>query len=71
MAKTELLSMSGDIAVPGPADESLLWRTLEECGDARWVTLDEISPGVFKVRITAGGRLAIGSQIPPMTSRID
>ncbi len=54
----ELLTVSGDIAVPGPPDESLLWRTLRECQQARWLALSEISPGIFKVRITASGRLA-------------
>lgn len=54
----ELLIVSGDIAVPGTRDESLLWRTLDECGKARWLTLSEISPGVFKISITAHGRRA-------------
>ncbi len=54
----ELLIVSGDIAVPGPRDESLLWRTLDECRKERWLILNEISPGIFKVSITARGNEA-------------
>lgn len=54
----ELLTVSGDIAVPGPRDESLLWRTLDECKKERWLILTEISPGLVKVSITGRGNKA-------------
>lgn len=52
----ELITVSGEIAVPGPPDESLLWRTLDECKKAGWLILHEISPDVFKVTITIRGK---------------
>ena len=57
----ELLIMSGQIAVPGDARETILWRTLEECRAARWLTWVEINPGLFTIEITRKGRQAAAS----------
>jgi hypothetical protein len=54
----ELLIMSGEIAVPGDAENTILWRTLLECRTARWLTSVEVSPGLFRIQITAKGRRA-------------
>lgn len=54
----ELLIMSGKIAVPGDAGDTILWRTLRECRTARWLTSVEVSPGLFSIEITAKGRRA-------------
>ena len=54
----ELLIMSGDIGVPGDAKDTILWRTLEECRTAHWLTWVEISPGLFSIAITKKGRRA-------------
>jgi hypothetical protein len=53
----ELLSMSGDIAVPTDNKETILWRTLNECQAKRWVELTEINPGMYRVSVTAVGRV--------------
>jgi hypothetical protein len=55
----ELLSMSGEIAVLGPRDDSLLWRTLEECQKLAWVKLTTISADTYKVELRALGRAAM------------
>jgi hypothetical protein len=55
----ELLIMSGRIAVPGDAEDTILWRTLQECKAAGWVTWVEVSPGLFSIEITRKGRHAI------------
>ncbi len=54
----ELLIMSGEIAVPGDAGNTILWRTLLECRAAGWLTSVEISPGLFRIEITTKGRRA-------------
>jgi hypothetical protein len=54
----ELLIMSGQIAVPADDTDTILWRTLEECRKAAWITLVEISPGLFSIEITRKGRQA-------------
>jgi len=51
--------MSGDIGVPEQSKETILWRTLRECRTKGWITLTEISPGVFSVSLTAHGRRRI------------
>lgn len=55
----ELLRMSGEIAVLDTAEGTILWRTLEECRRSRWISWDEVSPGVYSVSLTAGGRRAL------------
>ncbi len=50
--------MSGEIAVPGDAEDTILWRTLKECGATGWLTSVEVSPGLFRIQITAKGRRA-------------
>ncbi len=54
----ELLIMSGEIAVPGDAEDAIQWRTLLECRTAGWLTSVEVSPGLFRLQITAKGRRA-------------
>ncbi|MCZ6745397.1 MAG: hypothetical protein O7D31_12090 [Alphaproteobacteria bacterium] len=56
----ELLVMSGDIAVQELSKDSILWRTIDECKAAGWLTAKTISSGFHTVSITGGGRLVIG-----------
>lgn len=58
----ELLVMSGEIAITTEPDDSLLWRTLHECEAANWARLTEVSPGIRKVELTGGGKLALKLQ---------
>jgi hypothetical protein len=55
----ELLAMSGDIAVTSTAQDSLIWRTLNECHRAGWVTVVEVSPNVHSASVTRQGRTMI------------
>ncbi|MCH7931404.1 MAG: hypothetical protein IH906_04235 [Proteobacteria bacterium] len=55
----ELLTMSGDIAVPAEARETILWRTLNECRNHGWVSVREINGDVFGVKVTDSGRTII------------
>lgn len=55
----ELLLASGHIAVPGDARGTILWRTLEECRQARWITVSEASPDFYSIGITRMGRTAV------------
>ena len=55
----ELLVVSGDFAVPSADDETLLWRTLKECGESSFLDLREISPGIHRVSITPTGRMQV------------
>ena len=57
----ELLIMSGQIGVPADDKNTLLWRTLEECRAAGWLTWVEVSPGLFSIEITRKGRQAAAS----------
>jgi len=57
----ELLIMSGQIGVPGDTRNTILWRTLEECRTAGWLTWVEINPGLFTIEITRKGRTAAAS----------
>ena len=52
----ELILMSGDIAVPNADDGSVLFRTLTECCEARWIELTPFGAGFDKAHITASGR---------------
>jgi len=52
----ELLLASGHIAVPSDARGTILWRTLEECRQARWITVAEVSPEFLNIGITRAGR---------------
>jgi hypothetical protein len=54
----ELLIMSGQIAVTSNAEDTILWRTVMECKDNRWITWIEVSPGIFQIEITRAGRAA-------------
>ena len=55
----ELLSVSGDIAIPRAPDDSILWRTIKECEGEGWLSVGSINPRIFKISITGGGRLLI------------
>ena len=50
---------SGHIAVPSDARGTILWRTLEECRQARWITVAEVSPDFLSIGITGAGRTAV------------
>lgn len=56
----ELLVMSGQIAVPAEPRGTILWRTLNECRAAGWLTAVEVSPGYHSIEITRTGRRAAG-----------
>ncbi len=55
----ELLAMSGDIAVPAEARETILWRTLNECRYHGWVSVWDIHGDVYGVKVTDSGRTII------------
>lgn len=55
----ELLRMSGEIAVTEQSGETILWRTLRECREHRWIRVIEVSPQVHSVSLTALGRKTI------------
>jgi hypothetical protein len=52
----ELLMMSGEIAVNGAFEGTILWRTLMECKEAGWIRWSEIGAGYYKAEITQSGR---------------
>lgn len=52
----ELLKMSGEFAVIGNPDDSLLWNTLRECKSHGWVTLDNLSDSATTIRLAEAGR---------------
>ena len=51
--------MSGDIAVAKDAKETILWRTLDECVQAKLVFLDEINDNISRISVTALGRASL------------
>jgi hypothetical protein len=57
----ELLNMSGEIAVMGAPDDSLLWSTLNECNTHRWITLQKLSDTATTVRLADSGRKVLES----------
>ena len=54
----ELLIMSGEIAVNGKFEGTILWRTLTECREFGWILWTEIGSGYYKAAITPKGRAA-------------
>ena len=56
----ELLVMSGDIAIQELPEDSILWRTLDECKATGWLRVKTISSGFHTVSITGAGRLVVG-----------
>ena len=52
----ELLNMSGEFAVMGAENDSLLWATLRECKSHGWVTLDSLSSTATTIRLAPAGR---------------
>ncbi len=57
----ELLDMSGDIAVPSADNGSMLFRTLQECREARWIELSPFGAGFDKAHITVSGRRIVNN----------
>ncbi len=55
----ELLSMSGNIAVPDSDNGTLLYKTLCECNIAGWIKLTPFGDGFNQAAITASGRIMI------------
>lgn len=55
----ELLIASGNIAVPDDARGTILWRTLEECRQARWISVSKVSEEFLSIGITRTGRAAV------------
>ena len=52
----EMLNMSGEIAVMGERDDSLLWSTLDECHAHQWITLHKLSDTATTIRLANSGR---------------
>ena len=48
--------MSGEIGVTEQLQQTILWRTLNECRAKGWITVSEVSPGVHSVALTPHGR---------------
>ncbi len=57
----QLLNMSGEIAVMGAKDDSLLWTTLHECHSHRWITLTKLSDTATTIRLAKRGRELLDS----------
>ena len=55
----KLLIMSGDIAVSDGGNHEILDRTLKECVDAKWVSLNTFGAGFNKASITDEGRSVV------------
>ena len=53
--------MSGEIAVMGAPDDSLLWTTLRECKFHGWVSLDKLSDSAATIRLARAGRNLLGT----------
>ena len=51
----ESLKMSGEIAVMGAENDSLLWSTVHECHSHRWITLHKFSDTATTIRLANGG----------------
>jgi hypothetical protein len=54
----ELMVMSGDIAVTSLDNNTILWRTLEECQKHGWLTMRDLAPGYKRAILTTSGRAA-------------
>ena len=57
----ELLVMSGKTAVSTSDRNTILWRTLGECEDAGWLTMEKGIAGYEAAEITEAGRAALKS----------
>ncbi len=55
----ELLIMSGKIAVSTSERNTILWRTLGECEDAGWLTMEQGIAGYEAAEITETGRAVL------------
>lgn len=55
----ELLVMSGEIALPDGIESTILWRTVQECLERRWILRAAAGAGFCKVSVTALGRAAL------------
>lgn len=52
----DLLTMSGDIAVPDSDNGTVLYRTLKECEAKGWLKLTPFGAGFDKASISDSGR---------------
>ncbi|NQU56058.1 MAG: hypothetical protein HQ513_02410 [Rhodospirillales bacterium] len=55
----ELLVKSGNIAVSGTDDGTLLFATLKECEKAGWLTLKPFGAGFDQAEVTGAGRIKV------------
>ena len=55
----EILVMSGDVAVNEGGGDSLLWRTIKECEEKKWLKRRTVSQGFHGISITDPGRTAV------------
>ena len=60
----ELLAMSGAIAVPDSPNDTILWRTVQECLERHWIQRGKVGGGFCSVEMTALGRSVLGDQTP-------
>jgi|GEM_PF-2850457 len=51
--------MSGDVAVNEGGGDSLLWRTIKECEEKKWLKRRTVSQGFHGISITDPGRTAV------------
>jgi hypothetical protein len=52
----QLLSVSGDIAVPDDIGDTVLRRTLDACRESGWVAMNPVAAGFQKVTLTPAGQ---------------
>ncbi len=55
----ELLVMSGKTAMATSDRNTILWRTLNECEEAGWLTFEKGIPGYDAAEITEAGRAVL------------
>ena len=55
----ELIIKSGDVTVPKKDNGTMLFRTLNECADLRWVTIAPADSDHNTATVTSAGRNAV------------
>jgi len=55
----ELIIKSGDVRLPKKDDGTMLFRTLNECADLRWVSIQSSDTDHNVVTVTDAGRKAV------------